>query len=111
MSLRSIHLNFFLIKIPQVARRRLKRPPRRSAHLTKHRAHVSLAEAGIDRVAARVDQDVAVMRDQIQRDDERRGGRDSGIVERGPDRVEEEGEEDEDGDADGEDVLGRKVAG
>ncbi|KAF8650141.1 hypothetical protein AX16_005376 [Volvariella volvacea WC 439] len=57
-----------------IARRRLKRPPRRSAHLSKHRAHVSLAEAGIDRVAAKVDQDVKVMRDAIQRDDERRDG-------------------------------------
>ncbi|KAK0464684.1 uncharacterized protein EV420DRAFT_1517614 [Desarmillaria tabescens] len=55
-----------------VARRRLKRPPRRSAHLAKHRARVSLAEAGIDRVAAKVDQDVKVMRDEIQRDDDRR---------------------------------------
>lgn len=54
-----------------VARRRLKRPPRRSAHLATHRARVSLAEAGIDRVATKVDQDVAVMREQVERDDER----------------------------------------
>ncbi|KAI0786804.1 hypothetical protein C8Q75DRAFT_769337 [Abortiporus biennis] len=52
-----------------VARRRLKRPPRRSAHLATHRARVSLAQAGIDRVASKVDQDVAQMREQVERDD------------------------------------------
>lgn len=52
-----------------VARRRLKRPPRRSAHLATHRARVSLAEAGIDRVATKVDQDVATMREQVERDE------------------------------------------
>ncbi|KAL0580126.1 hypothetical protein V5O48_001902 [Marasmius crinis-equi] len=57
-----------------VARRRLKRPPRKSAHLVKHRTHVSLAEAAIDKVAAKVDEDVRVMRENIQRDDEERGG-------------------------------------
>lgn len=35
---------------------------------------MSLAEAGIDRVAPKVDQDVAVMRDEIQRDEDRRDG-------------------------------------
>ena len=59
-----------------VARRRLKRPPRRAAHLATHRARVSLAQAGIDRVAAKVDQDVAKMRSEIARDDERRSDRD-----------------------------------
>jgi len=54
-----------------VARRRLKRPPRRSAHLLNHRAHVSLAEAGIDRVAPKVSQDVKTMRDELDRDDAR----------------------------------------
>ncbi len=50
------------------ARRRLKRPPRRSAHLAKHRARVSLAEAaGVERVTPRVDEEVAFMRDQIER--------------------------------------------
>lgn len=58
----------------QVARRRLKRPPRRSAHLSTQRSHVSLAEAGIDRVIPKVDQDVKVMRDEISRDDKRRDG-------------------------------------
>jgi hypothetical protein len=55
-----------------VARRRLKRPPKKSAHLSTRRTHVSLAEAGIDRVAARVDEDVQVMRDEIEKDDKRR---------------------------------------
>ncbi|KAJ7644084.1 hypothetical protein FB45DRAFT_736059 [Roridomyces roridus] len=55
-----------------VARRRLKRPPRRAAHLATHRAHVSLAEAAIDRVASKVDSDVQVMRDEIQRAEDRR---------------------------------------
>lgn len=92
-----------------VARRRLKRPPKRSAHLAKHRTHVSLAEAGIDRVAAKVDQDVKVMRDEIQRDDERR---DAGL-ERGTEMEEEaDGEGDDDGDDDVDDSpSGVKVAG
>ncbi|TRM63948.1 hypothetical protein BD626DRAFT_401957 [Schizophyllum amplum] len=51
-----------------VARRRLKRPPKRQAHLAKHRAHVSLAEAAIDRVASRVDDDVQTMREEIDRE-------------------------------------------
>ena len=55
-----------------VARRRLKRPPRRAAHLKAHRARVSLAEAAVDRIASKVDQDVAKMRSEIARDDERR---------------------------------------
>ncbi|KAI0086462.1 hypothetical protein BDY19DRAFT_959970 [Irpex rosettiformis] len=53
-----------------VARRRLKRPPRRSAHLATHHARLSLAEAaGIDRVATKVDEDVAAMREQVERDE------------------------------------------
>ena len=59
-----------------VARRRLKRPPRRAAHLKAHRARVSLAQAAVDRVASKVDQDVAKMRSEIARDDERRSDRD-----------------------------------
>ncbi|KAF9013468.1 hypothetical protein BDQ17DRAFT_1343480, partial [Cyathus striatus] len=85
-----------------VARRRLKRPPKKSAHLSTHRQHVSLAEAGIDRVAPKVDQDVKVMRDEIQKDDDRRdggpGSRDD------PNRVvetEEADEDDENGEGDG----------
>jgi len=63
-----------------VARRRLKRPPKRSAHLIKNRAHVSLAEAAIDRVAAKVDTDVKTMRDEVQRDEvERQQERPTGI--------------------------------
>ncbi|KAF8964219.1 hypothetical protein BDZ97DRAFT_1904526 [Flammula alnicola] len=98
-----------------VARRRLKRPPRKNAHLSTHRAHVSLAEAGIDRVAAKVDQDVQVMRDEIQKDDNRRdggpGSRDGGRF--GSVNGGEAPEEDE-GEGEGEDddePVGVKVAG
>ncbi|KAF9527550.1 hypothetical protein CPB83DRAFT_768413 [Crepidotus variabilis] len=66
-----------------VARRRLKRPPKKNAHLATHRQHVSLAEAGIDRVAAKVDQDVQVMRDEMQKDDIRRDGGPGSREERG----------------------------
>ncbi|KIN97697.1 hypothetical protein M404DRAFT_1005869 [Pisolithus tinctorius Marx 270] len=91
-----------------VTRRRLKRPPRRSAHLAKHRARVSLAEAaGIDRVAAKVDQDVAVLRDAMQREDERRGDKPP-IPEAG--EVEDTAEGEGDG-AEGEGYLGVKVRG
>lgn len=51
----------------------MKRPARRSAHLNTNRRHVSLAEAGIDTVVSKVDQDVETMRDEIKRDDEERG--------------------------------------
>ncbi|KAF9565690.1 hypothetical protein CPC08DRAFT_704394 [Agrocybe pediades] len=99
-----------------VARRRLKRPPKKSAHLSTQRAHISLAEAGIDRVAAKVDQDVQIMRDEIQKDDHRRdggpGSRDKGAFDGVPeeaDQVEEGEDEDE---ADNEDEpIGVKVAG
>ncbi|KAF8073821.1 hypothetical protein FPV67DRAFT_1479414 [Lyophyllum atratum] len=95
-----------------VARRRLKRPARRSAHLSTHRRHVSLAEAGIDRVAPKVDEDVQVMREEIKRDDDRRDGG-SGRRRTGPgiDFPEEEnGDEDEDeGDEPGD--SNGKVAG
>ncbi|TEB39889.1 hypothetical protein FA13DRAFT_1784541 [Coprinellus micaceus] len=57
-----------------VARRRLKRPPRRAAHLSTSRTRVKLAEAGIDRVAGKVDQDVEAMRDELQKEDQRRTG-------------------------------------
>ncbi|KAJ7780587.1 hypothetical protein DFH07DRAFT_792813 [Mycena maculata] len=86
-----------------VARRRLKRPPRRSAHLATHRTHVSLAEAGIDRVAPKVDEDVQVMRDELQRDDDRRDAEVRGVSEDGEVEEPEEAEEEL-----GEDV---KVAG
>ncbi|KAF8476545.1 hypothetical protein DFH94DRAFT_694671 [Russula ochroleuca] len=80
-----------------VARRRLKRPPRRSAHLAKHRARVSLAEAaGVERVTPRVDEEVAHMRDQIERTEDRESERM---------RVQEEGREgggDEEGEPDAE---------
>ncbi|KAJ4001704.1 hypothetical protein F5050DRAFT_1560335 [Lentinula boryana] len=103
-----------------VARRRLKRPPRKSAHLATHRVHVSLADAGIDRVAAKVDEDVKQMRDQIQRDDAQRSGT-SGTVHKDPgaeaalereaqeERIDEDGE-DGDEEAD-EEAAGVKIAG
>ena len=95
-----------------VARRRLKRPPKKSAHLSTRRTHVSLAEAGIDRVAAKVDQDVQDMRNEIEKDDkrriERRGSRDDGrysdINEADP--VDDDDPEDENDD----DLSGVKVA-
>ncbi|KAJ7147476.1 hypothetical protein C8R43DRAFT_926266 [Mycena crocata] len=88
-----------------VARRRLKRPPRRSAHLATHRTHVSLAEAGIDRVAPKVDADVQVMRDELQRDDDRRDAEAR--------KIEEDAEADEEAEEElGEDpAAGLKVAG
>jgi len=98
-----------------VARRRLKRPPKRSAHLAKHRVHVSLAEAGIDRVAPRVDQDVQVMRDEMARDERRDGNRvGSGTSGEGIDEeadVEEEGEAEGEGEDEGDSQDGVKVAG
>lgn len=91
-----------------VARRRLKRPPKRSAHLAKNRMHVSLAEAGIDRVVPKVDQDVAVMRDEMQRDDDRRGKEEERVID---EDGEEPGEEGEGDGAEGEGYLGTKVGG
>lgn len=68
---------------------------------------MSLAEAGIDRMAPKVDQDVAVMRDEIQRDEDRRDI----VMEAGDERddIEEEG----DGEGDDSEVAlaGQKVAG
>ncbi|KAJ6584913.1 hypothetical protein B0H19DRAFT_1107149 [Mycena capillaripes] len=87
-----------------VARRRLKRPPRRTAHLATHRTHVSLAEAGIDRVAPKVDADVQVMRDELQRDDDRRDAE-------GSHAVNEDGEVYEEGEEELGDDPGVKVAG
>lgn len=99
-----------------VARRRLKRPPRRSAHLAKHRARVSLAEAaGVERVTPRVDEEVAHMRDEIQREDEdeRQHGNhtmmDADVRDGEGVDVEGDGDDDEEG-VDGE-VVAKKVAG
>lgn len=76
-----------------VARRRLKRPPRRSAHLAKHRARVSLAEAaGVERVTPRVDEEVAHMRDQIERTEDRESERMRVQEERREGEGDEEGE-------------------
>jgi len=102
--------------IQKVARRRLKRPPKKSAHLSTRRSHVSLAEAGIDRVAAKVDEDVQVMREEIQKDDIRRdggpGSRENGHF----NSVTEDGDGEDEGDDDGDDgdkddEPGVKVAG
>lgn len=99
----------------KVARRRLKRPPKKSAHLSTRRSHVSLAEAGIDRVAAKVDEDVQVMRDEIQKDETRRDGGPGSREDRHFNSVnedgdgEDEGDDDDDGDKD--DEPGVKVAG
>ena len=99
-----------------VARRRLKRPPKKSAHLSTRRTHVSLAEAGIDRVAARVDEDVQVMKDEIEKDDKRRlekkrrGSRDDGRFDNLNEGDLEEEEEDREDENVGVDV-GVKVAG
>ncbi|KAK7690050.1 hypothetical protein QCA50_006695 [Cerrena zonata] len=89
-----------------VARRRLKRPPRRSAHLATHRARVSLAQAGIDRVAPKVDQDVAVMREQVERDDDRR---EEGTIDDNADNADDDPDTEVEGDATP--PLGRKVPG
>ena len=92
-----------------VARRRLKRPPRRAAHLKAHRARVSLAQAAVDRVASKVDQDVAKMRSEIARDDERRSDRDAA----GHTDVEDDVETEVEGDAppavERENSLGEKI--
>jgi hypothetical protein len=106
-------ISFGIDPLTQVARRRLKRPPKKSAHLSTRRAHVSLAEAGIDRVAAKVDEDVRVMRDEIQKDDIRRdggpGSRDDGRF----NSINEDGDGEDEGDDDGDDgdKPGVKVAG
>ncbi|KAF8908912.1 hypothetical protein CPB84DRAFT_1766327 [Gymnopilus junonius] len=104
-----------------VARRRLKRPPRKSAHLSTHRAHVSLSEAGIDRVAAKVDEDVQHMREEISKDDSRRDGgpgsrKDTSrfdnvaVAEEAEGAEEAEDEDDNDNDNDDE-AIAVKVAG
>ncbi|GJJ13199.1 hypothetical protein Clacol_007450 [Clathrus columnatus] len=63
-----------------VARRRLKRPPKRAAHLSQssHRPRVPLSEAAIDKAPSKVENDVLAMRDEIEREEreerDRRGG-------------------------------------
>ena len=74
-----------------VARRRLRRPPRRSAHLSTHRARVSLAEAaGVERVTAKVDGDVEKMRGELERDEERRERHEDTLAEADDDDTEQE---------------------
>ena len=79
-----------------VARRRLKRPPKRSAHLSPHRARVSLAEAaGVESITPKVDLDVEHMRDEMNREDERR-----------EEDEDAEGESEDGGDLEGGDLEG-----
>ncbi|KAJ2935194.1 hypothetical protein H1R20_g1924, partial [Candolleomyces eurysporus] len=91
-----------------VARRRLKRPPRKAAHLSTSRTRVKLAEAGIDRVAGKVDEDVHAMRDELHKEDQRRtggpGSRDGlrNYTSAGDDVAEDVAEEDEAEQADAE---------
>lgn len=88
-----------------VARRRLRRPPRRNAHLSPHRARVSLAEAaGVERVTPKVDREVLDMRDELERDDERRDIHDIGDAGDAGDDEETEHEADTA-------QIGEKVAG
>lgn len=103
-----------LIPTYQVARRRLKRPPKKAAHLVKNRTHVSLAEAEIDTVAARVDTDVKTMRDEVQRDEqERKQERSTGIqpsmrdTHQIPEGEGDEGDEGDDAEDEGDDVPRR----
>ena len=96
-----------------VARRRLKRPPRKNAHLSTHRTHVSLAEAGIDRVAAKVDEDVQALRDALQADEGRRDGgpgsrEDPRFASVAEGEAVEEGEDEDEAD---DEPVGVKVAG
>ena len=81
-----------------VARRRLKRPTKKSAHLISQRGRVSLAEATIDKVGpGKVDKDVEVLRDELQQDEAREtadlglAGADRGLVEEAEDQ---EGDDD-----------------
>ena len=75
-----------------VARRRLKRPARRSAHLSPHRARVSLAEAAkVELVTPKVDRDVEHMRDELEREEERRE-HNEGVLDADDDETEHEGD-------------------
>ncbi|XP_006462714.1 hypothetical protein AGABI2DRAFT_72545 [Agaricus bisporus var. bisporus H97] len=96
-----------------VARRRLKRPPKKSAHLSTQRQHVKLSEAGIDRVAARVDQDVQVMREEMQKEEKKRDGGPGSRDDRRAEALLEAAEEDEgeegEGSVSGENEGGRSL--
>jgi hypothetical protein len=92
-----------------VARRRLKRPPKKSAHLSTQRVRVKLAEAVIDRVAAKVDQDVKTMRDEMEKEDHRRDGGPGSRETRGFTGITEEFEVEDENDDD--EPVGIKVSG
>ena len=92
-----------------VARRRLKRPARRSAHLNTHRARVSLAEAaGVERVTPKVDRDVEELRDQLQRENERE---ETDAFAAGAGDDEDTEHEDHEDESMGTAPIGQKVAG
>lgn len=65
-----------------------------------------MAQAGIDRVAPKVDQDVAVMREQVERDDDRR---EEGTIDDNADNADDDPDTEVEGDATP--PLGRKVPG
>lgn len=91
-----------------VARRRLKRPPKKAAHLSKSRTHIKLAEAGIDRVAGKVDADVHAMRDELEKEDHRRGTPDQDLHVLDDDDAMEGDIEDDEAPPTGVDVIDRK---
>ncbi|KAH6912543.1 hypothetical protein BKA70DRAFT_1384345 [Coprinopsis sp. MPI-PUGE-AT-0042] len=91
-----------------VARRRLKRPPKKAAHLSKSRTHIKLAEAGIDRVAGKVDADVHAMRDELEKEEHRTGTPDQDLDALDEDDAVEGDNEDDDAPRAGVDVIDRK---
>ena len=91
-----------------VARRRLKRPPKKAAHLSKSRTHLKLSEAGIDRVAGKVDADVHAMRDELEKDDRRTGSPEQDLDALEEDDAVEGDNEDDDAPPTGVDVINRK---
>jgi nucleotide-binding universal stress UspA family protein len=93
-----------------VARRRLKRPPRRVAHLAGAKApRIPLSLAAIDKAGAGRDSDVAHMRDELRREEEAELARRASGAGRDL-RDEAEDEEDSDEDEEG-NVTVKKVAG
>lgn len=98
-----------------VARRRLKRPARRSAHLTTHRARVSLAEAaGVESITPKVDRDVESMRNELEREEERREGEGGHNHDHDHAEHEDDGEDDVDTEQEGDSPsaqIGQKVRG
>ena len=76
-----------------VTRRRLKRPPRSSAHLARHHARVSLPEAArVERLTPRVDEEVSHMQDESGRAEDNENER-MWVQEEGSDGESDEEEE------------------